>query len=795
MIKDKIRNIIISSIIILSLNKNIQAEKISSISIHNVKRISNEAFMDHFWIKKGDKFEPSKLNNAIKRIFNLGLFADISVNIINDEKKDKIINIYVTENPVINEVFFNGNDKVDNDTLKKIVATQSRGSYTKEKIKEDLDKIYGAYQKMGYLNIYVEPKVVFLEENKIDVVFNITEGDVSNVSRIIFIGNESFFNFTLKEQLLSQEKLWINPFSKNGRFEEDKLAMDKNLLTEFYMNKGYANCKIHNPLATFNNKNFHFLLTFFIEEGGVYHFNDYSIESEIQNEIVNKIITNAENYLNFQKGDKFSKEKIAKTAEKIKFLLSQNGYAFSEVDYTTKLNEDEHKADIKFKIKKSHMMYINKINISGNSTTKHQVIMREMMIHEGDLYDNEKIQLSKDRLTMLGYFKKVEINEKMKPNSDLMDLEIELEEQFFGNMNFSIGYSSFEGIIGTIQASINNILGYGYSGSIGISRSGWQESYNLGLYDPYLIKDYNIGLGFNAFYTRFGDLGGGTAFTSMIPYQGQTFGFTLNSGFEIINRFTYNIDLITSFTQNSISTSLSYKLYEQLIGSRSTYAIAHSITWNQLDQARYATKGYLLKYTEKYGTGLANSQEFISRIANGMAYIPVIGDNLTLFLSAEGGFVQNLNKNKQVGIENLWSLGYYKMRGFSFFGLGPRIGVENANGTMSYMPYAVQGMNYYVLTAELQSPLFIPKEYGIKFAAFIDVGSVWGFSGMQTSIDRGNGRTERIFDSASVRMSAGVGLMWQSPLGEIRFDIAQPIIKEVYDTPMMFNIRFGSVQF
>jgi outer membrane protein insertion porin family len=778
---------LVAAIFCNSYNYSYSASKVERINITGNQRINIETILANLSFKENDIISSESINQSIKNLYSTGYFADILIE-VDQHSEDRSVSIKVLENPIINEIYLTGDTKLKIDDIKKELSLKVRGSYSRDKVKGDLDKLYGVYQKMGNLNVYIEPRVVFLSENRVDIIFHIKEGPVSYISNLLFIGNNKFSNIRLKEQILLSEKNRFNIFSKGGKFEEDKLDLDKDTITKFYLNNGYADVKILSTDAGFSKKDNNFILSFFIEEGDVYKFRNAKIKN-----LTKGLSIDEKKYIVIKKGQKFSQNAIEESVEKISSYLNQNGFAFAFVDYEIVKNNAE--VDIVFNIKEGQRIYINKISISGNVSTKQQVILRELLINEGDLYNSKNIQLSKDRLIMLGYFKNVEFKENLLPKSDLIDIEILVEEQFSGSANFSLGYSSFEGLIGNVQASINNLLGRGYSGSIALSRSGIQESVNLSFFDPYFIKDYNIGIGINTFYSRFGDLGGGTRFTSSFPYSGYTFGGSLTTSFEITNRLQYSITTSIIYNENKFKSSFSYALYQQLIGTRQSYILSHSIVWNKMNKARYATQGFLLRYTQNYaGIGGLGTQDFFSHNISAVYSLPLLYDDLILHLSFDAGMAHKLS-NKAIGIENLYTLGYYKMRGFSFYGLGPRIIKESPDGTKSYLPYAVQGTQYYVASLELRSPIFIPKEYGIQFATFMDAGSVWGFPGEQQSYKHSDGSVERVLDSSMIRISAGFGVVWQSPIGEIAFYFAKPLVKKYYDTPMQFNVSFGSIRF
>ena len=778
------------TIVCLAEIQQVNADLIRRIEVEGNNRVKTDAIIDFSGLKTGQNTDKYKLNNALKQIYRSGNFADVLVN-----QSNGIVNIKVLETPVVGDIFFTGSSKFDSDEVKKSLSTKSRQVYSKSRIKLDVEKMQETFKKMGFFNINITPKAVFLDDNSVDIIFNVDEGKLSYVDDVLFTGNKHFSSRKLKDILTLKQRSIFTIMPMNGGFMDENLENDTKQIEAFYQNNGYAKAKVIKSVANFDKQSHNFTIHHTIEEGDIYKFGKSNVISELSklnnNQNLQKLITTKEN-------KQFSLKEIMTTLAKITMYLKSKGYENIKPIYELIVDEENKKAHIFYHLNLTQKVYIDKITISGNNKTKANVILRELMIHEGDLYDKDKIELSRDRLYMLGYFKNVEIKENPIPNSDLINLEIVVDEQFFGRINFSIGYSGYYGIVGDISLSINNFLGRGYGVNIGFNRSGYMESYSIGFYDPYMFSDkYNIGFGANANFSRFGDIGGGTKYLSNLLYKGYSYSGSISISFELLNRLTLTTNIGFSKYIYKLLGAYGYQLYQQLMGTRNAQTLGFTLTYNQLNRARFANRGYMLQYNVNFGgLGITGGQQFMQHVITATLNVPIFGDDLYIHTEATAGLLHNFRKNHIIGMENLFTLGgYSRMRGFDFYGIGPRIQKTSSIGGKDMLYYATEGNKFYYLTAELRTPLFIPKEYGIYFFGFVDAGSVWGFSGVKnTATYTINGITysENVIDSSKIRVSAGAGVIWQSPMfGEIGFYYAKPLVKQPYDTTLEFGITMG----
>ena len=782
---------------------SLRAENVKSINITGNHRIGENIILSKLPFKIGDELTDKDLNNGVKKLYSSEYFSDISMNF--DGEKKGVVNINVFENPVVADVYITGDTQLDADDIKKQLSTKSLQMYSKNKVKFDADGLLNVYHRMGYLNTKIEPKVVFLEDNAVDIIFDIQEGDLSYVKDINFYGNKSFFSRRLIENIVSQKRSLV-AFTKNsGNFTNEMLEQDKKALMQFYHSRGFARMSVVNATAGFDKEKMNFILDFYINEGDIYYINNVDIATDVNRFQSDDKLKTA---ISVKAGDKYNIEKLNQTILEISKYLSELGFANVRPYYNLSIDDETRKIDVKFLFSVGQKMYIDRIKISGNTKTHDGVILRELRVSEGDLYNASSIAESRDRLWMTGYFKNVEIKENIIPNSDLVELEIIVEEQFSGTLNGSVGYSNYFGLTLSGAVQINNIFGRGYNVGLSVDKNGFMDRASLNFFNPYFFGKHNIGFGVNLYGTYFGSLWGGTKYTSGLPYKGYSYGGNLTFSFELLNRLSLSVDVgYSAYKYSNMTNSWAYKLYGQMMGDRQSVFLGLNLTYNQMNRFRYATKGYLFQAGITFsGFGVPKMQQFVKYTGRFIHNWQIFGEDLIFHTEIMGGYVQSLGSGNQlIGFENLFSLGGYQMRGFNFYGIGSNI-ARTVSGQTTYMTYAIDSKAYYYASFEFRSPLFIPKDFGIYASVFVDIGAAWGFSGAllntiypvvvgkvpNTNIYLTDEVKERIVQSPKPRVSVGVGLTWNSPLGAIGIYYAKPLVKQDYDMTMEFGVKIGT---
>jgi outer membrane protein insertion porin family len=462
---------------------------IKHIKYEGNERISDETIYAYMDVAQGGKYDNAKADESIKHLFQTGFFSDVRVSLEGDTLVVKVV-----ENPLINKIGFDGNKRIEDEDLLREISMKANSVFSPYKLQADLNRMVGLYQKMGRYSTSIEPKVIRLDQNRVNLVYEINEGKESVIRKINFAGNTVFSDTDLSEVLASKEYRFYRFFSNADVYDPDKLEYDKEMLRRFYMNRGYADFRMTATTAELSMNRDGFLLTFVMNEGKQYNFGKYSIDSQLPGFNADVL----DQFVKIKEGYTFNREKIEETVDDITKYLGDHGYPFIEIDPRVTTNPETETAEVKFVIKESYKVYIRKINIKNNTRTLDKVVRREFRIAEGDPYNITKIQRSKQRIENLGYFSKVEMKNKRTEEQDKMDVDVEVEETSTGHINFAGGYNTSTGIVGQVTFTENNFLGKGQQVQIGTTMA--QKARNLGFSftDPYFM-DKDLSAGFDLF--------------------------------------------------------------------------------------------------------------------------------------------------------------------------------------------------------------------------------------------------------------------------------------------------------
>ena len=736
-------------------NNNGSESTIKKIEISNNQRVETSTIESYLELSVGDKFDQKKINESLKSMFSTGLFSDISVS-----REGSTLKIKVDENPVINRVVFDGNKKIKDDIILSEIELKSRSVYTRAKVQKDTKRIQDIYRKSGRFAINVEPKVIPLSQNRVDLFFEITEGKKTKISKIYFVGNKHYDSNKLKKILNTSESRWYSFYSGSDTYDPDRVAFDKELLRKFYTSRGYADFRVLSSTAEITKDKKSFVLTFTIEEGQKYSFGNMNIVSKLDNvkvEDLYELIKSKENEV-------FNSELIDQSVDDLTNKLNNSGYAFVAIDY--KYNKDVKNSliDIDYQISEGPKVYIDRISISGNTRTLDKVIRRELRIAEGDPFNAAKIRRSKQRIQNLGFFEKVELDSnRSTEENDKAELDIKVEEKSTGELSFGAGFSTNDGALGNVSVRERNLLGRGQDLRLGFQKSSRANQIDLGFTEPYFLGR-NIAAGFDLFnITR--DLESESSFDS------ETLGGTLRASYSLTEHLRHSLRYsYKNVNITDVESDASTFIKEQE-GENSTSLVGHSLTYDKRDNRFDPTEGYYIRFSQDFA-GLGGDSQFIKNEISSAYYQPIFRDDVILSLSGKGGTISGWG-NKDVRIDERFFIGGNKIRGFDTAGIGPR-----DKDTLD----ALGGNNYYIASTEATFPVGLPEELGFKGAVFIDAGSLFGIDSSGDDVE----------DSAALRASTGVGVSWQSPLGPIRLDIAYPLLSEDLDEKRTFNVNFGT---
>lgn len=725
---------------------------IQTIQVEGNQRVETSTILSYLGLTAGNGFSQEEIDLGLKNLFATGFFADVKL-----LRAGSTLIVRVEENPVISQVSFEGNDRVETKDLEKEVELKPRSIYSREKVQSDVKRILDIYRRGGRYTATVTPKVIRLDENRVNLAYEISEGTVSRVEKITFLGNEAFDSSTLREAIRTEEARWYKFFTDNDRYDPDRLQYDQELLRKFYVNEGYADFQVKSAHAELSPEKDQFFVTFVVEEGKQYKFGDIKVESELDD----KQAPDFSKFITTKTGKTYNASEVEDSVDAITTELGNLGYAF--VDIQPKMDKDPETqiANITYIIKPGPRVYVERINITGNVRTKDEVIRREFRLSEGDPYNNTKLQRTEQRLNNLGFFEKVEIKNEPGSSPDKTVINVDVKEKSTGEINIGAGYSTTDGVLGDFGIKENNLLGNGQELKTRVTVASRRKQIELGFTEPYFL-DREVSAGFDIYRTNLD-------FSRESSYDIDTMGINLRGGYSLQEKLRHNVTYsLRSNDINNVGISASRYIIDQQ-GKTITSSVGHSLTYDDRDSKFDPHKGYFLQGSQEIA-GLGGDAHYLKHELKASYYYP-FAKKWTGGLMGSTGYIVGLGED--VRINDRFFVGGDDLRGFRTAGIGPRdTGTNDSLG----------GNMYYSGSAELKFPLGLPEELGISGATFTDVGSLW-------NVDD-NGPT--VFDQNSLRMSAGLGVMWASPFGPIRVDFAHAILKEKADQTENIRFSFGT---
>lgn len=730
------------------------AETLERVSIKGTARIENQTVMSYLQLNVGDNVTDADLDHATKTLFATGLFSDVDI-----QMNDGHMSIQVQENPIVHEVFFEGNKKLDDDQLRSEIMLKPRTVYTLNKIQGDADRLMDVYKRSGRFGATVNPKIIKKDQNRVDVVFEIDEGAKTTVKRINIIGNVKFSDDELKEAMMTKQSAWYRFLSSTDTYDPDRLNYDKELLRRFYLRNGYVDFVVNGAVAELTPDKEGFVITIDVTEGKRYKFAEPEIKVNLP-EYKGKDLTKK---IEFKKGMWFNADLIESTITNLNDEFSDLGYAF--VDTTPKFEKDEKTQTVKiiFEVAEGEKVFVNKINITGNSRTLDKVIRREFRIKEGDAFNASKLRRSKQRVENLDYFESVDL--KTVPvygDSGKTDINMNVTEKATGSFSIGVGWSSYDGLLFDTGIQERNILGTGNTLGLNLMLSEREQQYTAGLTNPYFM-DKNLLAGVDVFHTTM-DNEDYSSYKSTTTGGAVRFGWNYTDYLRQSVRYTLQEDEVRDVEEDA---SIYVKEQE---GRYSLSMIGQELSWDKRDSRINPTQGFYTSLGADYA-GIGADTKFVRLNLMGIQYFEVAED-VVLSIRGDAGHIWGMD-GQDVRINHRYYLGDSSFRGFEYGGIGAR---DKATGD------ALGGNWYVTASAEVQFPLGLPKELGIKGKVFSDAGVIGKPDGYNaTTMDY----------SSKMRMSAGTGILWQSPMGMINLDFAWPIMKEDFDETKVFRLNFG----
>ena len=737
---------------------------VRQVLVEGNQRVETDTVLSYLLIQQGQPTTARLINLSIQTLFATGLFADVQI-----EDRGEIVVVRVQENPIINLVLLEGNSAIDDEKITDEIQARPRAIFTRARVQADVQRIIEVYRRSGRFAASVTPKIIEQTQNRVDLVFEISEGPLTGVRRINFIGNDRFSDRRLRSELVTQESRWWRFFGSNDNYDPDRLEYDRELLRQFYQNQGFANFRVLSAVAELTPDQRDFYITFTIDEGQVYNFGEVKVTSEISD--LNEDMLTA--MLPARTGELFRGQVIEDGVDALTFAAGASGYAFVNIRPLSVRNRDTQTVDIEFVIDEGPRVYIERIDIAGNTRTLDNVIRREFNIVEGDAFNQVLIDRSRNNVRRLGFFEEVELVETPGSAPDRARVQVSVTEQPTGELAFGAGFSSADAFLIDLSISERNLRGRGQFLRLRVSVSSRREQIDIRFTEPRFL-DRNMAAGFDLFRVN-------SDFISEASFQTESTGFSLRLGFPVTAqsnlqlRYTLRNDNVLVFA--SASASLANQA-----GTRRTSVLGYSLNWGQLDDPLEPRNGFRLSFNQDFA-GFGGDVRFVKTEASGTIY-QGLWDGVVASFSGNAGFVLPWGGDS-IRINDRFFKGGNTFRGFEVAGIGARTVTRDAATGELIRRDSLGGRLYAVGTFEVTFPLGLPEQYGVSGSVFTEFGTL----GLLDSSDQIAETPGGIFtvDDLSLRASAGLSIFWDSPFGPVRFDFAEAFLKEDYDRAEFFR--------
>jgi outer membrane protein insertion porin family len=818
----------------------------NNIVVQGNRRVEADTVRSYFKPGPNGLLDENSIDAALKALYATGLFQDVHI----AQSGGKLI-VTVSEGQIINRVAFEGNHRLKDEQMQQEIQSKERGTLSKPVVQADVQRIIEIYQRNGRFDVSVVPKIIERPNNRVDLVFEINEGEKTGIKHIVFIGNKSYADWRLKQVIKTAESNWLSFLQTTDVYDPDRIEADRDLIRRFYLKHGFADVQVVSATGVYDPTQKGFTVTFTIEEGPLYHFGTIDIQSNV------RAVESASlrSYLLMSSGQVYNGEAIEKTVEQVTIELARRGYPFGTVRPRGDRNPQARTIGVVFVVDEGQRAYIERINIRGNYRTRDYVIRREFDIGEGDPYNRALIDRAERRIKNLNFFKSVKITNEPGSAPDRVVINVDVEENSTGDFSIMGGYSTSDGWLGEVSVQERNLLGTGRFARAAVTYGQYTKGIDLSYAEPYFL-DYRASLGIDLFAKQ-------TLSNSYISYGTESFGgvlkwsLPLREDLAVQLRYSayvqdiqlpstlndcnnINPDFVNTFptpaaVQGATNANVFWPGYasaaaaaaqttcyaygqaslpvraELAQGQTFTSAPGYGIVYNSLDNNKNPTNGIYFNFGQDFA-GLGGDTSYLKTTVDFRTYYEIVSD-LVGIVHLQAGTMQGFDDCPSNSIcANGTGSGYVRMlddfkmgpnlvRGFQPAGIGPRditYGTSDDN---------IGGTHYWGASLEFQYPFyFLPKDSGFRGAIFADAGSVWGYKGEVQYLTTGevNGTVNGsggsyvcscgmpYSDSAFVRSSVGASLIWDSPFGPLRFDFAYPITKGAYDRTQWFAFGGGA---
>lgn len=732
---------------------------IRSVRVEGAQRIEEATIRSYMLAQPGDPFEADRLDRTLRTLFATGLFRDVSL-----RREGDTLVVTVVENPIVNRIAFEGNRALGDETLRAELQLRPRAVFTRAAAQADRQRLLDIYARRGRFGAQIEPKIIELEQNRVDVVFEISEGESTLIRRINFVGNEAFSTGELQEVISARETAWWRFLSTSDQYDPERLSFDRELLRRFYLKNGYADFRVVSAVAELAPDRTSFFVTFTVEEGERYRVGTVEVVSQIRNldaEALRGAVT-------MKEGDWYGADAVEASMNALNTAAQNAGYAFAEVRPRLTRNAETRTIDLVFEVVEGPRVFVERIDIVGNVRTKDTVIRREFRLAEGDAFNAARIARSRQRIVDLNYFGKVEVTNVPGSAPDRTVVQVEIEEKATGELTVGGGFSTDSGVLGTVGLRERNLIGTGLDGQFLVTLAQRRSQLDVSLTDPYFL-DRNLVAGIDVFYITRNN-------RDISSFDDKRVGFALRIGYEFNEHLRQNwaYTLVQRKIEN-IESGASLFIRDQE-GTTTLSQVSQVLTYDRRDSRVDPRDGFLVRLGTDV-SGLGGDVGFFRPRLDGTYYqplSPILGlqQSYTLVFSAGVGYLVQYGERERI-IDNFF-LGGENLRGFRRGGVGPRdVATDDSLG----------GRFIWTASTEFRFPIpFVSDDIGIEGRTFVDVGALTdpGVSG------------PTVVDEASPRVGIGIGVGWRSPFGLVNVDLGWAVVKKDFDKTELFRFGFGT---
>ncbi len=729
---------------------------IQRILVEGTQRIEPDSVLSYLLLRQGRAYDPATADRSLKVLFDTGLFADVRL-----EWDGMALTVRVVENPILNQVVYEGNSTLSDEDLNMEVQVRPRQVFTRARVQADVGRIIELYRRSGHFGATVEPKIIQRPQNRVDLVFENNEGPTTGIAAINFIGNRIYSDADLRAQIATTTSAWWKFLSTNDNYDPDRLIFDREQLRRFYLQRGYADFRVVSAIADLTPDRQDFYVTFTIDEGEPYRFGKISVDSQIRDLVPDELLP----LLVTETGELYNAEEIDSSIEALTFAAGTRGFVFIDIRPVVTRNTADHTIDLVYRIDQGPRVYIERINIVGNTRTRDEVIRREFRLAEGDAFNRVLADRSRTRVRALGFFSDVTIQEEPGSAPDRTALTVTLTEQATGELALGAGYSSQQGLLLDFSYTERNLFGRGQFLRASVSIGTYQKDYDLRFTEPYFLgRPLAAGI---ILYKVITDYSQQIGYISDVSSGGIQFGFPVSEFGKLSPHYNYQYSEITPVFGSSGAVQM-------VGGAYSTSTIGYTYSYDTRDDIIVPTRGVTFALNQDIA-GLGGDLKFLRSVMVAQYYHPWFF-NLVASISANAGYISGYGGDI-VPINERFFKGGPTFRGFQIAGIGPRDTVGEA---------AIGGNFYAIGSYVVRLPQIVPADYGINLSLFTDFGTL----GLVTGVSKTCTIISCVRDELAFRASAGIAVNWRSPFGPVEIDFGLPIVRTPYDKGQ--NIRFSA---